>query len=315
MLSHVQTVSNEYNGSASRSLKRFMSLPGNAKALFKRLARRFNVKLESLTAENTELARLAGLERTGHFSEPAFPLLPQFRHCDPTAILTVIDQVADRFARFAAAPATESGFSLDNHYYTTPDAEVLYAIVQMYRPRFVVEIGSGNSTLLFRQAITDADLSAQLVSIDPEPRRNVAKHADVSVRERVEGSGARDWFSKLQANDILFIDSSHEIKPGNDVLLLLLKIVPSLAPGVLVHIHDIFLPYEYPKEWVIKERWNWTEQYLVQALLQDSNRFEVLWAGYYLQRSRPDFISHFSSWRSWDARSLWLQCTNGKTLA
>jgi predicted O-methyltransferase YrrM len=284
-----------------------MSLPGNAKLLFNRLARPFNVKLESLTAENAESARLAGLERKGHFSGAVFPLLPHFARCDPTAIFKAIDSSADKFARFAPPAAEDGGFSLDNHYYTTPDAEVLYAMVQIHRPRLVVEIGSGHSTLLFRQAITDAGLATQVVSIDPEPRRNVAQHADLCVRERVEGAGALSWFAQLQANDILFIDSSHEITTGNDVLFLLLKVVPALAPGVIVHIHDIFLPYEYPRDWVIKQRWNWTEQYLVQALLQDSNRFEVLWAGHYLQRSRPDFISHFRSWRSWDARSLWLQ--------
>ncbi|HEY4246547.1 MAG TPA: class I SAM-dependent methyltransferase [Lacunisphaera sp.] len=284
-----------------------MSLPGNAKHLFNRLARPFNVKLESLTAEKAESTRLAGLESEGHFSKAVFPLLPQFERCDPVAIFKAVASSADKLARFAPAAAEDGGFSLDNHYYTTPDAEVLYAMVQIHRPRLVVEIGSGNSTLLFRQAITDAGIATQVVSIDPEPRRNVAQHADLSVRERVEGAGALSWFAQLRANDILFIDSSHEIKTGNDVLFLLLKVIPTLAPGVIVHIHDIFLPYEYPRDWVIKQRWNWTEQYLVQALLQDSDRFDVLWAGHYLQRSRPDFISHFKSWRSWDARSLWLQ--------
>ncbi|NBR10477.1 MAG: class I SAM-dependent methyltransferase [Opitutaceae bacterium] len=266
-----------------------------------------NAKVDSLTTEKAETARLAALEKSGHFAWPIFPVLPAFECCDPAAIFSTIDRCAPRFAQFAAVPARGDAFSLDNYYYTTPDAEVLYAIVQNHRPRLVVEVGSGHSTLLFRQAITDAGSATKLVSIDPEPRRAVAQHADVCVREQVEKTKSLEWFAQLQANDILFIDSSHEIKAGNDVLFLLLKVLPTLAPGVLVHIHDIFLPYEYPRDWLVKKRWDWSEQYLVQALLQDSAHFEVLWAGHYLQRTRADFIQHFPQWRSWDARSLWLR--------
>jgi hypothetical protein len=114
-------------------------------------------------------------------------------------------------------------------------------------------------------------------------------------------------FSSLQVNDILFIDSSHEIKPGNDVLLLLLSVLPSLNRGVLVHLHDIFLPYDYPSKWMIEERWKWTEQYLVQALLSGNGNFEALWAGFYFQRTVPGFTANFKQWRSADARSLWLR--------
>jgi predicted O-methyltransferase YrrM len=284
-----------------------MSLLGQAKLLFNRAARPFNLKVDSLTAEKAETARLAALESSGHFASPVFPVLSQFERSDPSAILAAIERAAARFAHFATVPAGGEAFSLHNYYYTTPDAEVLYAIVQLHRPRLVVEVGSGNSTLLFRQAITDAGSPTRLVSIDPEPRRNVARHADVCVREQVEKTRSLDWFAQLRADDILFIDSSHEIQSGNDVLFLFLKVLPTLAPGVIVHIHDIFLPYEYPRDWVVRERWNWGEQYLVQAMLQGSREFEVLWAGHYLQRTKPEFSRHFSQWRSFDARSLWLR--------
>jgi predicted O-methyltransferase YrrM len=286
-----------------------MSLPGQLKSLLNRLGRPLNFQVQSLTAERAERARLAALERAGRFSGPVFPVPPAFARCEPAAVFAAVAKSVDRFAQFAAVPAGGEGYSLDNYYYTTPDAEVLYAMVQLHRPRLVVEVGSGNSTLLFRAAIKDAGLATQLVSIDPDPRRSVAQHADVSVRERVETAASRDWFARLQAGDILFIDSSHEIKTGNDVLFLLLNVLPTLAPGVLVHIHDIFLPRDYPRAWVVEERWGWAEQYLVQALLQDSTAWEVLWAGHYLQHTRPDFIAHFRFWRDWDARSLWLRRT------
>ena len=114
---------------------------------------------------------------------------------------------------------------------------------------------------LFRQAITDGPLSTRLVSIDPVPRREIAQHADEVIVDRVETLDPSFILSRLQRNDFLFIDSSHEIKTGNDVLYLYLRILPSLAPGVIVHMHDIFLPFEYPKEWIVQNRWLWGEQY------------------------------------------------------
>src|SRR5207245_655950 len=106
-----------------------------------------------------------------------------------------------------------------------------------------------------------------LVSIDPAPRREIAQHADEVIRYRVESFEPSRILSRLDRNDILFIDSSHEIKTGNDVLHLFLNILPSLSPGVIVHVHDIFLPFEYPKEWIVEHRWAWGEQYLLQSLL------------------------------------------------
>lgn len=287
-----------------------MSLAGRLKLLANRLGRPLNLRLDSLTAERAESVRLAELERDGRFTRPVFPVLPAFAASDPAPVFAAIAAAADRFARFAQPAPDARWFSLENYYYTTPDAEVLHAMVQLHHPRLVVEVGSGNSTLLFRQAVTDAGLAARIVSIDPEPRRDIVAQTDVAVRERVEAGGAREWFARLQAGDILFIDSSHEVKTGNDVLFLFLEVLPMLAPGVIVHIHDIFLPYEYPRAWVVDERWGWTEQYLVQALLQGSRHWDVIWAGHYLQRTRPDFIAHFRHWRGWDARSLWLRRTS-----
>ena len=97
----------------------------------------------------------------------------------------------------------------------------------------------------------------------------------------------------LKCNDILFIDSSHQIRIGNDVVKLLLDIIPALKKGVLVHFHDIFLPYDYPRQWIIDNRWEWNEQYLVQAMLQGSVEFEVLWPGHFLQRTFPNFANLF----------------------
>ena len=114
-------------------------------------------------------------------------------------------------------------------------------------------------------------------------------------------------FKQLGAGDFLFVDSSHHIKAGNDVLFLFLNILPTLANGVIIHFHDIFLPYEYPTEWLITQRWNWTEQYLLQAILQESSRYQFLWAGYYLQQTLPGFNNSFRYWGGGSAKSVWLR--------
>jgi predicted O-methyltransferase YrrM len=254
----------------------------------------FNVRLETLTAERAEAARLRALQAQGNFGHPVFPILRQFEDCDPAPILAEVALHEQQFARFASPDS--SGYRFDNDYYQSPDAEVLYAIVRLLKPKRIVEVGSGNSTLLFRHAIGDGALDTQLTSIDPSPRLEIARHADVVLRTRLEEIVDEVVFGGLRTNDLLFIDSSHEIKPGNDVLKLFLTIMPSLAAGVVVHVHDVFLPYDYPAEWVVINRWNWTEQYLLQALLQESDTYEVLWCGHYLQRTRPELPKRFRFW-------------------
>ena len=283
-----------------------MAASTQLKQLINRLLARCNVRIESRTAERAEAERLCGLLLAGHFEQMIAPVLPQFQNCNPALLLAAVKQYEAELERLTAE-AVPDQFSFQNDYYRSPDAEILYALTRLHQPRRIIEVGSGNSTLLFRQAIRDGALNTKLISIDPYPRREIAAHSDEVVRRRVEDLNDPALFARLAANDFLFIDSSHELKPGNDVLFLFLRVLPALAPGVIVHIHDVFLPYEYPKAWIEDHRWSWTEQYLVQALLEGSTQFKVLWPGYYLQRSRPDFAGHFKFWNGADARSLWLQ--------
>ena len=111
----------------------------------------------------------------------------------------------------------------------------------------------------------------------------------------------------LKAGDVLFIDTSHETKVANDVVFIYGCLLPQIAPGVIVHIHDIFLPYEYPHEWVTALGYDWGELYVVQAMLTLSDHWETLWPGYYLQRTMPDFNSFFPDVRGHFAQSLWLK--------
>lgn len=265
-----------------------------------------NMRVDSLTAERVEAKRLKELEQRRHFDEPIFPILPQFRSCDPSPVFGRVRADQLQFTELTNKQ-NGSAFRLQNDYYTTPDAEVLYAMVKLYRPRRIVEVGSGNSTHLFRLAAQDLELGTHITSIDPHPRRDIGKYSDDVIRDRVETIQDMAPFQQLGPNDILFIDSSHEIKPGNDLLYLVFNILPRLSLGVLIHFHDIFLPYEYPREWLIQNRWNWTEQYLVQALLTENQTLDVVWPGYYLQRTWPAFEKEFRHWRDSTARSLWLR--------
>jgi predicted O-methyltransferase YrrM len=289
-----------------------MDLLSRAKSAANALLRLVNVRVESLTAERAETSRLQELERSRHFEKRIFPILPHFIASDPSSILEGVRRDRNRFAEIVDATKPGS-FPLNNDYFTTPDAEVLYAIVQLYRPARVVEVGSGYSTQLFRVAINNAGIRTHLTSIDPNPRKEIAQQSDTIISERVETLGDPTLFQHLRSNDILFIDSSHEIKPGNDLLHLVFTVLPHLASGVLIHFHDIFLPYEYPREWIIENRWNWTEQYLVQALLTGNDSLVVLWPGYYLQRTRSDFENWFAHWNRSTARSLWLRKSVSET--
>ena len=266
----------------------------------------FNIAVSSRTAERAEMARLRELDAAGHFGRPVFPLLAQFAGCDPMPVLQAVKSHSAETARFARSPG-EAGYSFDNDYFGSADAEVAYALVRRLRPGKIIEIGSGNSTHLFREAIRDGGLTTRLVSIDPTPRRSVTAVTDQAIARRVEHIPADFLTDALESGDILFIDSSHRISIGNDVSVLLLNIVPALRAGVIIHLHDIFLPYDYPRGWVLDHRWHMEEQYLVQAMLQGSDGYQVLWAAHYFQSKLPDFSSYFHQPGPSDATSLWLR--------
>jgi predicted O-methyltransferase YrrM len=221
-------------------------------------------------------------------------------------LLDAVQTFKEKTRRFFA-PERNGSYSYANNYFTSPDAEVAYALVRQIKPKRVIEVGSGNSTQLFREAIDDGELSTELVSIDPSPRIDIGAIAHRVFSERLEQLPISYICDALDSSDILFIDSSHQIRIGNDVVHLLLNIIPALKKGVLIHFHDIFLPYEYPRQWIIDNVWDWNEQYIVQALLQGSGEWDVLWPGHFLQRTLPEFSAYFEFKPQGMASSLWLR--------
>jgi hypothetical protein len=283
-----------------------MGLSTSVKNGFNRVLSGGNLRIETLTASRREEARIKKLETSGQFERAVFPVPESFKKADGSEILAALPQFRTRFDTFGDAGSNDVGYSFANDYFRSPDAEVFYTLIRTQKPARIIEIGSGNSTKVARQAIMDGKLGTQLVSIDPLPRSEIDTLADECVRRPVEEI-APALFDTLHAGDILFIDSSHEVRIGNDGAFLYAAVLPGIAAGVLVQIHDVFLPYDYPLDLLGEGAISWNEQYLVQTMLALGNSFEVLWPGYFLQRSRADFMAHFPHNKGERAQSLWLR--------
>jgi len=220
---------------------------------------------------------------------------------DLPAMLRLAASFQDRFGREYAefsrtAPNGEGRFYFKNGVFERVDAEVLHSMVRHHRPRRIIEIGSGFSSLITAAACElnrQEGAPADFTLIEPYPNdlflRTIPGVSRL-LRQGVEECPLT-MFEELSAGDILFIDSSHVIRAGNDVEYEYFEILPRLRPGVLIHVHDIFLPYRYPESWVRKELIFWNEQYLVEALLTHNRAFEVLWAGSCLHADHPDRLA------------------------
>ena len=179
------------------------------------------------------------------------------------------------------------GYSEDTSALISGDAEVLYTMVREKKPSRIIEIGSGGSTKIIAAALKmnfrENSQKSQLISIEPYPQDFLKDFANVSkdflefslLTQKVEAVDL-SVFESLQTNDILFVDSSHVFKSGSDVEFEFLQVYPRLQTGVLVHIHDIFFPYDYPTEWNLKESRYWNEQYFLETFLQFNKKFKIL---------------------------------------
>jgi predicted O-methyltransferase YrrM len=182
-------------------------------------------------------------------------------------------------------------FYYHNGVYASGDAEFLYNMIRHFKPRRIFEIGSGQSTLLAASAIlanhqSDAGYVCEHVCIEPYEAEWLEKLNVTVVREPVEQID-KVLFRELGKNDILFIDSSHMIRPQGDVLFEYLEILPILSSGVLIHIHDIFTPKDYLEEWIYQDVRFWNEQYLLEAFLSFNSEFKVIGALNYLKHRHP----------------------------
>ncbi|MBI3506223.1 MAG: class I SAM-dependent methyltransferase [Proteobacteria bacterium] len=159
------------------------------------------------------------------------------------------------------------------------DAAFAYALVRDRRPRRIVEIGSGHSTRFMARAVADGNLATLLTCIDPEPRAALEGLAVTWHRKRLEETDCA--IDRLEAGDVLFVDSSHILMPGTDVDHVLGRILPVLPAGALVHFHDIFLPDPYPADWAWR---GYNEQNAVAGLIAGGG-FELIWGSAWIARN------------------------------
>ena len=265
------------------------------------------VGMERLPKTRSLLRRIGVFPVRDHYYEPLF----DFSHLKsklssdrliPGLDLNVPAQL-DLLGRFdyqeelSAFPLLYSGegsYFFENGWYGAGDAEFLYSLIRLMQPRRIIEVGSGYSTLVAIEALRrNAEGGAALcdhLCIEPYERSWLESKGVTVIRERLEDVGT-ERFRELQANDILFIDSSHVIRPQGDVLKEILEILPTLNPGVLVHFHDIFTPRDYPEAWLEEKVLLWNEQYLLEAFLSCNREFEVIGALNFLTRHHFSLIA------------------------
>lgn len=200
----------------------------------------------------------------------------------------------EELLKFPLRKKKDIEFYYDNDSYCSGDAEYLYNIVRHFKPNRIIEIGSGNSTLMVRNAVTankldNSNYHCYHICIEPYEQPWLEKIEVELIREKVENID-KSFFQKLESKDILFIDSSHIIRPQGDVLFEYLKLLPTLKSGVLIHVHDIFTPKDYLNSWVFENHFLWNEQYLLEAFITYNSKFKIIGALNYLTHNyRKEF--------------------------
>jgi predicted O-methyltransferase YrrM len=212
--------------------------------------------------------------------------------------ITGIDLRADAQLELAAklrpmwTVPTSTRYDPDNPQYGAADAAVLKSMLLHERPPRILEVGSGYSTAIMLDAADETGM--QISCVEPYPDRLFGR-LQPGDRQRIDLQrvGAQDVpverFASLEAGDVLFIDSTHVAKAGSDVIWLYLHVLPHVQPGVLVHIHDIFWPFEYPSEWLQQHR-DWTELYLLRAMLTGTASWRIELFSSWLWTVHPETV-------------------------
>lgn len=283
---------------------------GSVKTLLNAVLRPAGLEISTTLKQRIEDDRLRKLRERGHWDEPRYGKGLALESESALAFLTesCLPYRAD-YGRFPLSPnGDDKQYFLENGWFGSVDAEVLYSVVRRYRPANIVEVGSGFSTRLMRRAVDDGKLTTRITSIDPHPNTSVQPYADEYIKAPVEDVEVERILSLLSPGDILFIDSSHTVTTGGDIPYLFLEILPRLSPGVFIHIHDIFLPFDYPEEWVLED-YGWNEQYLVHAFLSHNQTYEILWPGSHVWAHNKAAVLRVIPNASTTARpsSLWIR--------
>ncbi|MDP6689326.1 MAG: class I SAM-dependent methyltransferase [Alphaproteobacteria bacterium] len=208
-------------------------------------------------------------------SYPPLALLMAAAEPDFAALLQQIDSHEAELRVIGEEPPPAPRWTQD--WFPTLDAAAAYTIVRGHGPRRIIEVGSGHSTRFMKRAVDDGGLQTHITAIDAQPSRYVDR-LDIEFVKSTLGQIDLALFAALGPGDILFIDSSHILMPGSDVDDLFNRVIPTLPAGTLVHIHDVFLPDDYPLVW----DWRGYNEQLAVAPMLSSGGFELLFASHYV---------------------------------
>jgi hypothetical protein len=212
---------------------------------------------------------------------------------------------------FPRNPDPSWRYHSDNHSYPDNDAACLAGMARIYRPKRIIEVGCGfSSSLLHDLNDREWDGEVELSFVDPDPVRMLELLRDSDkAKLRLQASRLQDtdpaFFRSLQSGDFLVIDSTHVAKTGSDVLFLFFEVFPILASGVLVHIHDISWPFEYPNQW-LKEGRSWNEAYILRAFLMHNDAWSIEMCNSWLMHFLPDPLREAMPGITFEGASFWL---------
>jgi predicted O-methyltransferase YrrM len=219
----------------------------------------------------------------------------------------------EEITQFPLRSSEELTYYFNNGSYPAGDAELLYNMIRLYQPRKIIEIGCGFSTLMMQNALKKNLLegkNCEHICIEPYEVKWLEKLNIQVERMKVESLNT-GFFSNLEDGDVLFIDSTHVIRPQGDVLFEILEILPTLKKGVLVHFHDVFTPKDYPEYWVKDLNRFWNEQYLLEAFLSYNSQFKILLAANFLRHHyEPELLAKcpvLANQSLKEPGSLWIQ--------
>lgn len=216
---------------------------------------------------------------------------------------------------FTAEPIKENRYYFNNEAYSYSDAIFLFSIMLHFKPQRIIEIGSGFSSaamLDINEQFFSNSVDLTFIEPFPEILKNNTREGDryTLIEKKVQDVDMA-IFKSLQENDILFIDSTHVAKTNSDVLFEIFDILPHLNKGVKIHIHDIFYPFEYPKQWVIEQKRNWNELYLLRAFLMYNSTFKIIAFNTYTEHMYTDWFEKNMPLCLQDrGGSIWLEKTD-----
>jgi predicted O-methyltransferase YrrM len=229
-------------------------------------------------------------------------------------ILALVDRLSVYASELKDVPLEKTGgaeFWFNNSSYQDGDAASLYCMIRHFKPRRIIEVGCGFSSRVMsiaarKNASEGSPIHCQFIEPYPTERMLMDRLAGPLLEKKVQDVSL-DVFQELDSGDMLFIDTSHVLKTQNDCCYEYLQVVPSLKPGVLIHVHDIFTPYDYPAEWILHNQFAFNEQYALECLLSGNPRTEVLLPLYWLYKDHPEHAAKIFRSSSIRSAAFWFR--------